>query len=210
MSLVLFWALWLGAGALIRMLLARSSLGASAAGRLARRPADAWRPACRWCSPAWRAWRSWAAAVAAEERPDSHVYEYRPATAMASGAGAGPAARRGRRPIASGRSISGPSRWSPAIRFLLVRHGDRVMAPGSFPRLGTYYELRGHPYRWVVYLSDGTRAAAHMRLVSRVAFRSPWGEEVFSAWVRRVGEVRTCAQGRARDRNRKRRAVSGS
>ena len=75
----------------------------------------------------------------------------------------------------------------PALRFLLVRHGDRVMAPGSFPRLGSYYELRGHPYQWVVYLTDGTRAAPHMRLVSRVAFRSPWGQEVLSAWVRRAG-----------------------
>ena len=74
----------------------------------------------------------------------------------------------------------------PAIRFLLVRHGDRVMAPGSFPRLGSYYELRGHPYQWVVYLTDGTRPAPHMRLVSRVAFRGPWGREVLSAWVRRV------------------------
>ena len=74
----------------------------------------------------------------------------------------------------------------PALRFLLVRHGDRVMAPGSFPRLGSYYELSGHPYEWVVYLTDGTRPAAHMRLASRVSFRSPWGQEVLSAWVRRV------------------------
>ena len=128
-------------------------------------------------------------AVAAEERPDSHVYEYRPAAAMA---------RALERVLPAGQGVDyrfgaldlGTQPMEPAIRFLLVRHGDRVMAPGSFPRLGTYYELHGHPYRWVVYLTDGTRAAAHMHLVSRVAFRSPWGEEVLSAWMRRAGAVR--------------------
>ena len=124
-------------------------------------------------------------AVASEERPDSHVYEYRSVTAMAKAL---------ERVLPAGQGIDyrfgaldlGTQPMEPALRFLLVRHGDRVMAPGSFPRLGSYYELSGHPYEWVVYLTDGTRPAAHMRLASRVSFRSPWGQEVLSAWVRRV------------------------
>ena len=80
----------------------------------------------------------------------------------------------------------GTQPMEPGLRFLLVRHRDRVLAPGSFPRLGSYYVLAGHPYQWVVYITDGARRQPHMRLVSRVSFRSPWGREVLSAWVRRV------------------------
>ncbi len=156
-SLVLFWALWLGAGSLIRLLLSRSSLGERLRGVWGggRRTLAATVPLAL---AGLAGLALVGSAVAAEERPDSHVYEYRPAAAMATAlervlpAGAGVDYRFGALDL-------GTQPMEPAIRFLLVRHGDRVMAPGSFPRLGTYYELRGHPYRWVVYLSDGTRAA---------------------------------------------------
>ncbi len=193
MALVLFWGLWLGVRGLLRMLLARTSIGT--------RLRSAW-PGGRGAVAAGLAvalaglagLALVGAAVAREERPDSHVYEYRAVTATAAAL---------RRVLPPGQGVDlrfgaldlGTQPMEPAIRFLLVRHGDRVMAPGSFPRLGTYYELRGHPYRWVVYLSDGIRAAAHMKLVSRVAFRSPWGQEVFSAWVRRVGRTEPARQG---------------
>ena len=126
------------------------------------------------------------AAVASKERPDSHVYEYRSISATAAAL---------TRVLPAGASVDyrfgaldlGTQPMEPAIRFLLVRHGNRVLAPGSFRRLGTYYELRKHGYQWVVYLDDGTRPAPHMRLVSRVVFRSPWGREVLSAWIRRTG-----------------------
>ena len=127
-------------------------------------------------------------AVASEEQPDSHVYEYRSITAMATAL---------ERVLPAGESIDyrfgaldlGTQPMEPGIRFLLVRHRDRVLAPGSFPRLGSYYELAGHPYQWVVYLTDGARRQPHMRLVSRVSFRSPWGREVLSAWVRRAQQA---------------------
>jgi hypothetical protein len=125
------------------------------------------------------------AAVASEEQPDSHVYEYRSITAMA---------RALERVLPAGQAVDyrfgaldlGTQPMEPGLRFLLVRHGDRVLAPGSFPRLGSYYVLAGHPYQWVVYITDGTRPEPHMRLASRVSFRSPWRQEVLSAWVRRV------------------------
>ena len=80
----------------------------------------------------------------------------------------------------------GTQPMEPALRFMLVRHDDRVLARGSFPRLGTYYELYHRPYQWIVYVGDGTRALAHMTLAARVRFHDQWGAEVLSAWVRRV------------------------
>jgi hypothetical protein len=74
----------------------------------------------------------------------------------------------------------------PAIRFLLVRHGDRVLAPGSFPRLGSYYELYNRPVQWIVELREGVRAQPGMTLAARVRFTSPWTRELVSAWVRKA------------------------
>ena len=201
--LVLFWALWLGLSGLVRLLLARTSLGARMRGGWSGW-GGGWKGAAAGLPLALAGLAGLAlvgASVAREERADSHVYEYRPAAATASAL---------ERVLPPGEGVDysfgaldlGTQPMEPAIRFLLVRHGDRVMAPGSFPRLGTYYELRGHPYRWVVYLSDGTRAAGHMRLVSRVAFRSPWGEEVFSAWVRRANAGRATGAGPSRQGGR--------
>jgi hypothetical protein len=74
----------------------------------------------------------------------------------------------------------------PAIRFFMVRHGDRVLAPGSFPRLGSYYELYDRPVQWIVELREDTRPQPRMTLVARVRFTSPWAKELLSAWVQRV------------------------
>jgi hypothetical protein len=82
----------------------------------------------------------------------------------------------------------------PALRFLLVRHGDRVLAEGSYPRLGSYYVLAHRPYQWIVYLRDGTRAQAHMRLAASVRFKDQWGIDVLSAWVRRAPASRARAR----------------
>jgi hypothetical protein len=125
------------------------------------------------------------AAVAADLKPDSHVYEYRPIRRAAAGI---------ERLIPPHQTIEynlgpldlGTQPMEPAIRLFLVRHGDRPLAEGSFPRLGTYYELYKRPFQWVLYLTDSTRAPRSMRLAARVRFRGPWGEETFSAWVRRV------------------------
>jgi hypothetical protein len=125
------------------------------------------------------------AAVARDAKPDSHVYEYRPIRQIAAGV---------ERVIPPHQTLEynlgpldlGTQPMEPAIRFFLVRHGDRPLAEGSYPRLGTYYELYKRPYQWVLYLTDGTRAPRRMTLAARVHFRGPWGKETFSAWVRRA------------------------
>jgi hypothetical protein len=181
--LVLFWALWLALAWTVRAVLSRTSIPARVRGW-----SIGWRGVAAATPMALVGLVGLAfvgAAVASEEQPDSHVYEYRSITAMA---------RALERVLPAGQAVDyrfgaldlGTQPMEPGLRFLLVRHGDRVLAPGSFPRLGTYYVLAGHPYQWVVYITDGTRPEPHMRLASRVSFRSPWRQEVLSAWVRRV------------------------
>jgi hypothetical protein len=124
-------------------------------------------------------------AVAATVKPDSHVYEYRSIRA---------AAARIERLIPPGQTIHmytgglgvGTQPMEAGIRFLLVRHGDRVLAAGSLPRLGPYYELYNRPVQWSVYLVDGTRPQRHRTLAARVHFTSPWRNEILSVWVRKV------------------------
>jgi hypothetical protein len=124
-------------------------------------------------------------AVAATAKPDSHIYEYRPISAIASGI---------ERLVPGGQTIYfrlgaldlGTQPMEPPLRFLLVRHGDRVLAPFSYPRLGSYYTLGHRTYQWIVYLGDGIRPRPHMTLAARVRFRDPWGTDVLSAWVRRA------------------------
>ena len=176
--LVLFWALWLAFAWTVRAVLSRTSIAS-----WLREWSIGWRGAAAIAPMAVAGLVGLAfvgAAVASEEQPDSHVYEYRSITAMARALG---------RVLPAGEGVDyrfgaldlGTQPMEPGLRFLLVRHGDRVMAPGSFPRLGSYYVLAGHPYQWVVYITDGTRPEPNMRLASRVSFRSPWGREVLSA-----------------------------
>ena len=124
--------------------------------------------------------------MAATAKPDSHVYEYGPIDAMAAGSsGWCPAAQS--IDYGSGPLDLGTQPMEPALRFLLVRHGDRVMAPGSYPRLGSYYELIGHPAISGSSTSVTVRGRLpHMTLAARVRFHDHWGPEVLSAWVRRA------------------------
>jgi hypothetical protein len=171
--LVLAWALWLALAALLR-------------GRLRLSPAAPRR--WRWSAAALAGAIGVLAvglAVAATEKPDSHVYEYRPITRLAGAI---------ERVVPPGQTIAyhlgaldlGTQPMETAIRFLLVRHGDRVLADGSYPRLGSYYVQGDRPYQWTVYLTDSRRPQRGMRLVGRVGFRSPWGPETLSAWAHRV------------------------
>jgi hypothetical protein len=185
--LVLAWSIWL-----VLVWLARRPAGRLAAALGSR----AWLPAKRRLAVALVLLAGSAGvalvgeAVARTAKPDSHVYEYRPIATLG---------RALERLVPTGRTIDyrlgpldlGTQPMEPPLRFLLVRHGDRVLADGSFPRLGSYYELDHRPYQWIVYLRDGTRAVAHMTLAARVRFRDPWGTDVLSAWVERVGVSRT-------------------
>ena len=128
-------------------------------------------------------------AVAATAKPDSHIYEYAPISAMARGI---------ERLVPRGQAIYfhlgpldlGTQPMEPPLRFLLVRRGDRVLAPDSYPRLGSYYTLGHRSYRWIVYVGDGRRPRPHMTLAARVRFRDPWGTDVLSAWVERAPRAR--------------------
>jgi hypothetical protein len=132
-------------------------------------------------------------AVARTAKPDSHVYEYQPIRRVAAAI---------ERLIPAGQTVKyrfgpldvGTQPMEPAIRFFLVRHGDRVLAQGSFARLGTYYELYHRPVQWIVYLRDGTQPQRRMTLAARVRFTSPWGEEVLSAWVEKAGHQTPAAE----------------
>ncbi len=126
------------------------------------------------------------AAVASTAHPDSHVYEYHPTRVIAAAI---------ERAVPSGTTIDyhtlgtlppGTQPIEPALRFFLVRHGDRVLARGSFRRLGAYYELYHRPYRWEVLLVNGRQRRRGMTLVARVKVRDGWGTQTLSAWVRRV------------------------
>jgi len=186
--LILAWALWLGLVGLSRMALDALRRRAGAHGRALP----------SWARPTAVGLASLASlagavavgnAVAATAKPDSHVYDYQPIRKIAAGIEG---------LIPPGRVVvygigpldTGTQPIEPALRFFLVRHGDRVLARGSFPRLGSYYELYNRPVQWRVYLTDGTRPQPHMVRAARVHFVSPWGREVLSAWVGRVAAPR--------------------
>jgi len=183
--LILAWALWLGLSGLALMVV-----------RALRRRAGVRGVALpRWIRPLAVTLASLASlagavgvgnAVAATAKPDSHSYDYRPiATTAAAIERLIPA--RQTIEYKNGGLDTATQPMEPAIRFFLVRHNDRVLAKGSYLRLGNYYELyRSRPVQWRVLLIDGSHPQAHMTLASRVRYTSPWGREVMSAWVQRV------------------------
>jgi hypothetical protein len=147
-------------------------------------------------------------AVANAERPDSHVREYAPTTTIGRALVAA---------LPSRRSIDyelGPLDLAtqpiePAIRFWLVKHGDRPLANGSLPRLGPYYQLYHRHYTWIVYLGNGTARHRRLRLVARVHFHDQWGPETLSAWVGRARQPQSQPAARPGHRSRGRaRAVN--
>jgi hypothetical protein len=94
-----------------------------------------------------------AVAVAAGERPDEHLREYRPlGTVFASLDRAIPAGRSVRLIGALGNATF---RLKMAARFALVRRGIRPLSPGTDARLGGWYELDHHRYDCTVYVEDG-------------------------------------------------------
>jgi len=179
--LVLAWALWLGVVALARP--ARRALRRYLRERRVRiapwrlAAAGALSLACLGGTVAV------GEAVAATEVPDSHHLQYRPVHTVAAAL---------ERAIPPGQTIEyqllyldlGTQPMEPAICFYLVRHGDRVLAQGSFPRLGSYYELYHRHVQWTVLLAQGALPEPNYRLVARVQFNDGWGHEVLSAWVR--------------------------
>ena len=90
----------------------------------------------RWPRPPWRASAATVGAggaVAATAHRDSHAYEYHPTRVLAAAI---------ERVVPSGTTIDyhtlgtlplGTQPIEPALRFFLVRHGDRVLARGLLP-----------------------------------------------------------------------------
>jgi hypothetical protein len=94
-----------------------------------------------------------AADVAAAERPDEHLPEYRPLGALFASLD---------RTIPKGRTVrligsldNATFRFKMAARYALVRRGIRPLSPGTDTRLGSWYELRGRRYDCTVYVEDG-------------------------------------------------------
>jgi hypothetical protein len=110
------------------------------------------------------------AAVAARGEPDEHAVTYAPIRAIDA---------RLRKLVAPGGSVllegeldGATMPVKPAVRYFLVTRGTRVLAPGSYLRLGSWYELYARPYREAIYLSDVARAPVRgVPLAFAVGFR---------------------------------------
>jgi hypothetical protein len=72
----------------------------------------------------------------------------------------------------------------PALRYLLVRHGVRVLSPGAYQRLGSYYELDHRSYDATLYVRDLLGPPApHTRLIARARYVDRWGPWTVSVWA---------------------------
>jgi hypothetical protein len=123
------------------------------------------------------------AAVSDTEKPDEHVAVYRPIAAL--GQRLTSLFTAGQTVRLDGRLDVSPMPIKPALRYLLVRHGVRVVSSGAYQRLGSYYELDHHPYDATVYVRDRLGPpAAHTTLVARARYVDGWGPWTVSVWVR--------------------------
>jgi hypothetical protein len=186
--LMLAWSGWLGlawlARGLARMVAVRS--------RRSRRPLAA--PAQRMptlvglslslpaCVASLAATAAVGAAVAATGKPDEHEYLYRATSTLAAHLDRTIPPDHTIELLGSLNIATMPIR--PALRYLLVRHHVRPMAPSSYRRLGDWYELYDRPYQEVAYVEDGTGAPTQgARLLDRVRFASGWGPQTVSLWL---------------------------
>jgi hypothetical protein len=94
-------------------------------------------------------------AVAAQGAPDEHAITYKPIKAI--DARLARLVPRGGSVLLEGELDGATMPVKPALRYFLVARGTRVLAPGSFLRLGSWYELYKRPYREALYLSDVPR-----------------------------------------------------
>ncbi|MDQ6810752.1 MAG: hypothetical protein M3Z95_02485 [Actinomycetota bacterium] len=96
------------------------------------------------------------AVVAAAERTDEHLQEYRPLGAMF--ASLNRSVPGGRTVLLIGSLGNATFRFKMAARFALVRRGIHPVSPGTDARLGSWYELDHHRYDCTVYVQDGHAA----------------------------------------------------
>jgi hypothetical protein len=123
-----------------------------------------------------------ARASAATESPDEHVALYRPIAALA--ARLDRTIPPGENVLLEGRLDVSPMPVKAALRYFLVRHGDRVLGPDSYLRLGSWYELDHRPYDASVYVADVPRPPArHFALAGEARYRDGWGRHVVTVWI---------------------------
>jgi hypothetical protein len=81
-----------------------------------------------------------------------------------------------------------------------VRHGDRVLGPDSYLRLGSWYELDHRPYDAFVRISDqARRPVKHVELVGEAAYTDGWGPHILTVWIG-PGKCRAVSAGACRRR----------
>jgi hypothetical protein len=123
-------------------------------------------------------------AVAAVEKPDEHLALYRPTRIIASRLERLLPA--GSTILMEGRLDSATMPIKPAVRYFLVTSDIRVLALGSYLRLGTWYELYHRPYREAVYLSDSLRPPVKgAELVASASFFEYRHRHTIYAWLSR-------------------------
>jgi hypothetical protein len=123
------------------------------------------------------------AAASSSEQPDEHAALYRPIAELGSHLTSMFAA--GETVALDGRLDVSPMPIKPALRYLLVRNGVRVLSRGAYQRLGDSYELDHRSYDATVYVGDRLRPpAADTRLVARARYVDGWGPWTVSVWVR--------------------------
>jgi len=155
--------------------------GAGAAWRRRSRPAASLVGTIAACLAAVAGTAGVGAAVASTERPDEHQPLYRPTARLAA---------KLVRVIPPGSSVEmlgtlgiATMPIKPSLRYYLVRHGVRPLAPGSFLRLGDWYELRNRPYQYIVEVREGVHSpAAGLRLLDRVHITDGFGRQTVSLW----------------------------
>ncbi|HVR05416.1 MAG TPA: hypothetical protein VMS02_05195 [Solirubrobacteraceae bacterium] len=125
-----------------------------------------------------------ASTVAGQAQSDEHVAIYRPVKAL--DARLAQLIPRGGSVLLEGELDGATEPVKPSLRYFLVTRGNRVLAPGSALRLGTWYELYRRRYREAVYLSDAPQAPAkHVRLLAQASFREGGRANTVYVWLSR-------------------------
>ncbi len=121
-------------------------------------------------------------AVAARVTPDEHATLYKPIKAI--DARLAPLVPRGGSVVLEGLLDGATEPVKPSLRYFLVARGTRVLAPGSYLRLGAWYELYHRPYREVIYLSDVPRSPVkQVPLAFDVSFREGSTVNTVYVWI---------------------------
>ena len=121
-------------------------------------------------------------AVAAQATPDEHATLYKPIRAI--DARLARLVPRGGSVVLEGLLDGATEPVKPSVRYFLVARGTRVLAPGSYLRLGTWYELYHRPYREAIYLSDAPRPPVkRVPLAFDVSFREGATVNTVYVWI---------------------------